>query len=1347
MKRKPLVLILLAAFIIFIAGCGSKNTETVSVTESVSETVEVPEVKTAPEKTTIMIYMIGSDLESKGGAATEDISEITQSGVDVNRVNILLYTGGCSDWYSDINVSSEENCLFHLTANGFEQVSSSPDMSMGDPENLTNFLNYAYSNYKADSYDLILWDHGNGPVMGYGLDKTHGNDSLTLLEIKSALEASPFGTDNKLNFIGFDACLMSSAELAVIVSDYADYLIASQETEPSFGWNYNFLPEVTNVEESALPTVIIDTYIDYCVKFNEDNPFFSSDVTLAVMDLSKAGELYAAIEDLFAKASVDISGEFNNLAKDRVASRDVGRASTGSDYDLVDISDLAENMDKHYPNEVAKLKSVLSSMVVYNKTNTVKCEGMSIYYPFYNKNYYDYKWRDDYAELGVFPNYVNYLSKYELIWLSAPRDNYGGTVLTPDQVGEQTFTLKLTEDQTENYASARYYILKRESGDVYQPVYIGGNVVEEDGILSVDFNGKIIYMTDDYGRGGIPYMQETDTIDGVMYLSTFAYLADGTSIDRTLSFDTPVYITLTANAETEEVKISSVYEMDDESSDMVTGKRKEINYNKWTWMKLMLGRRYFLERDENGNILPFSEWTKDGWISWYECAYKENGFCFKYEPLADDGEEYFLCFEVMDVQGNKYGSELLPVAVARNEGSDSLQINAVIMEDENKKPIMENDDFGLYAVLSRNVKSGEKMFYLYADNKIDNQLMIGIENIVVDGRYVFKDSVLLMPYGGYSDTDVFEELRDYCREMGIDYPQNIYFELTVTDDVSGKIYCMREPYIIGISEDVSSDLVFTEIGQFSAGNQVLVDNDELKVTLMGAGNLISQCSRDKVYFLYEVENKTENLMYFDVTTSIDGYDKTADSTLTVPGGYKGYILDSVGLISLENLFSDPGKLEPLKGVKFGYRFGLGGRSEADYTKLSIANNGGDIHISTSDKVIDNRTIHLLNKDGIELFNERGLRIVLKAHYSEYYDFDDNIWWLEVTNSGNSTMGVYCNHLRVNGKYMIYNYQYVMASPGETAYYDVDMMSLVMMLADEEIETVRYMTAFENEQGVNQGVDPDNNSQMTVGFEDVTALGASTGTHVIKESDGIKISVIRAGGRVTVSGETPDNFDILFEIENQSDEARQIQIQGYSINGVFVNNHSSVLLPAGCTTLISDQIRKDKFETSEITGINNMSVLFTILPAQHNTTEAEKQGEEWFFVPLDKKASNTQKNEHGRLLWSENNVSVYCVGDPVVKDYTDSSCWTQKLLIVNDSDLNIYLETGDRKVDGQSAVGSPYMNDNRKVGAHTVSYATVNVFTDVGKSMPESAEFTFLVKSLDETKMYFKSSDVIKLSLK
>ena len=51
---------------------------------------------------TLMVYMVGSNLESTYGSATDDLIEMINSGVDTSRINVLIYTGGARYWNNNI---------------------------------------------------------------------------------------------------------------------------------------------------------------------------------------------------------------------------------------------------------------------------------------------------------------------------------------------------------------------------------------------------------------------------------------------------------------------------------------------------------------------------------------------------------------------------------------------------------------------------------------------------------------------------------------------------------------------------------------------------------------------------------------------------------------------------------------------------------------------------------------------------------------------------------------------------------------------------------------------------------------------------------------------------------------------------------------------------------------------------------------------------------------------------------------------------------------------------------------------------------------------------------------------
>ena len=47
---------------------------------------------------TVMIYMVGSDLESYYGNASLDMNEMEAAGVDTAHNNVIVYAGGASKW-------------------------------------------------------------------------------------------------------------------------------------------------------------------------------------------------------------------------------------------------------------------------------------------------------------------------------------------------------------------------------------------------------------------------------------------------------------------------------------------------------------------------------------------------------------------------------------------------------------------------------------------------------------------------------------------------------------------------------------------------------------------------------------------------------------------------------------------------------------------------------------------------------------------------------------------------------------------------------------------------------------------------------------------------------------------------------------------------------------------------------------------------------------------------------------------------------------------------------------------------------------------------------------------------
>ena len=121
---------------------------------------------------TVMVYIVGSNLESRYGSATNDIAEMRQAGLDYDKTNLLVYTGGSKRWVSDI--PSTSNNVLDLSKDPEEKDSkerivahTDKSANMGIPQTLSEFVNYCAENYPAQHYGLILWNHGGGPLFVY----------------------------------------------------------------------------------------------------------------------------------------------------------------------------------------------------------------------------------------------------------------------------------------------------------------------------------------------------------------------------------------------------------------------------------------------------------------------------------------------------------------------------------------------------------------------------------------------------------------------------------------------------------------------------------------------------------------------------------------------------------------------------------------------------------------------------------------------------------------------------------------------------------------------------------------------------------------------------------------------------------------------------------------------------------------------------------------------------------------------------------------------------------------------------------------------------------------------------
>ena len=327
------------------------------------------------DEVTIMVYMCGTDLESRSGMATRDLAEMAKANIASN-VHVVVYTGGCSRWNNNI-ISTGRNQIYEVQSGGLKRVvDDDGNRAMTDPETLSRFIRFCGENYPANRNMLILWDHGGGSVSGYGYDETkRSSGSMTLAGINQALKNGRMQFDA----VGFDACLMATLETGLMLDPYADYMIASEETEPGIGWYYtNWLTKLSN--NTSMPTVeigknIVDDFVGTCA-----SQCAGQSATLSVVDIAELAANAPEAMRNFSLSMTDLikNDGFQQVSNARNGAREFARSTA---IDQIDLCHFALNLGNQ---EGKDLVSALKGAIKYNRTssNMSNAYGLSIYFPY-----------------------------------------------------------------------------------------------------------------------------------------------------------------------------------------------------------------------------------------------------------------------------------------------------------------------------------------------------------------------------------------------------------------------------------------------------------------------------------------------------------------------------------------------------------------------------------------------------------------------------------------------------------------------------------------------------------------------------------------------------------------------------------------------------------------------------------------------------------------------------------------------------------------------------------------------------------------------------------------------------
>ena len=339
---------------------------------------------------TIYWYICGTDLESNQGAASMDIQELLKVQLPPN-VRVIIQTGGAVKWHTPA-IPSGAIGRYLYDKDGIHTLQELPDADMGSPDTLADFLRYGAKNYPADHRVCILWDHGGGSASGVCYDeRTHNYLNLNSLRAAFEAAATPDHANPPFELIGFDACLMATADMVHNLHGLTRYMVASEETEPSNGWDYTgwvgALAQNPAMNGGALGKAICDTYLAGCEAYGT-----ADTATLSVVDVRTLPKLRDAYEAFgiaaLQQASKQPKAFFTAYSRAASNAESYGGNTREQGYsNMVDLVSLAKKSHTFLPSAAENLQQAVSESVIYKVNGPYRKEssGLSGYYS-YNGN-------------------------------------------------------------------------------------------------------------------------------------------------------------------------------------------------------------------------------------------------------------------------------------------------------------------------------------------------------------------------------------------------------------------------------------------------------------------------------------------------------------------------------------------------------------------------------------------------------------------------------------------------------------------------------------------------------------------------------------------------------------------------------------------------------------------------------------------------------------------------------------------------------------------------------------------------------------------------------------------------
>ena len=387
---------------------------------------------------TLMFYMCGSTLEydpeeynpSNQGFFTKDIQEMLSVTNMPDSVRIIIETGGATKWYMEssylegatsISKTNLQRWEINNSTHKLKLIENLSTNEMAKSSSFQDFLTWGLNNYEAEQMGVIISGHGGG-IAGCAFDDNYldsegYSNSLNNAEVAKACEAALANSDrDKFTWIGYDCCLMQTADTATVNAQYFDYMVAAQESELASGWDHDVYFKKIRDNPSVTPEELLPEICDSFVKqYHSDSESGSSKClqTLSALDLSKTSALVSAFDTLCTKVGTGSSGYATFKSAFQNSYNEFGEQC----YGLCDFNSFVSKLSSSFSSEKTAVTNAVNDLVISNKycsKYSISPCGLNAFFPLCTDNRSQLRpGRSDYEDLI----YTTKFSKWQTMCL------------------------------------------------------------------------------------------------------------------------------------------------------------------------------------------------------------------------------------------------------------------------------------------------------------------------------------------------------------------------------------------------------------------------------------------------------------------------------------------------------------------------------------------------------------------------------------------------------------------------------------------------------------------------------------------------------------------------------------------------------------------------------------------------------------------------------------------------------------------------------------------------------------------------------------------------------------------